>query len=324
MDLNKNLHLAHKLFTPTVDTGTGRDAFGEALAELGEQNENVVVLSADLSESTKASKFAKKFPKRFFQVGVAEQNMAGIAAGLGLSGKIPFMTSFGVFSPGRNWDQIKVSICYSHANVKICSSHLGLSNGPDGATHHALEDLAMLRVLPNLLILSPADALETKKAVFAAAKHNGPVYIRYSKVDLPIFTTTNTPFEIGKAQVLTEGTDLTVIATGPSVYDALSAANQAFEKHKVSCEVINCSTIKPLDTKTILESARKTKKVLTVEEHHKIGGLGSAIAELLSQQLPTPLTILGVDDIFTKSGEYNQLKDKYGIAQHNILEKIVQ
>jgi transketolase len=301
-----------------------RDGFGDALLEAGQSNENIVALTADLSESTRTHLFAKAFPKRFFEVGIAEQNMAGIAAGLALSGKIPFMSSFAVFSPGRNWDQIRLSICYSQANVKIIGSHGGFSNGGDGANAQALEDIALMRVLPNMVVLHPADYIETKKAVFAAIKHVGPVYIRLMREPTPVFTDAGSSFEIGKSTVLAEGTDVTIIGTGPVVYDALMVAQELKKEKGISCEVINCASIKPLDKKTILESAKKTGKVITVEEHQVYGGLGGAVCELLAQEFPVPVKIIGVSDTFGESGDYVRLKDKYGISTDHIKKAISQ
>lgn len=299
-----------------------RDAFGEALMELGTENENIVVLSADLSESTRTKQFNETFPKRFFQVGVAEQNMAGIAAGLALSGKIPFMTSFAVFSPGRNWDQIRVSICYSGANVKIASSHAGLASGPDGASHQALEDIALTRVLPNLTVICPADYNQTKKAVKAVAAHTGPVYLRLFRPDTPLLTGKNDIFEIGKAQVLQEGTDVTLAGTGPILAEVLAAAKE-LGKRNISCEVINVSTIKPLDRETILASVKKTKRIITVEDHQVHCGLGGAVAELVAQEFPVPLKIIGVEDTFGESGKYEELLDKYGLSAKHIYKRVV-
>jgi transketolase len=322
MILNKTQHLSNKIFNHDIKTLATRDGFGDGVLTAGENNENVMVLTGDLAGSTKVEKFAETFPERFYNVGISEQNMAGIAAGLALSGKIPFMTSFAVFSPGRNWDQIRVSICYSEANVKIIGSHAGFSNEGDGATAQALEDIALTRVLPNMVVISPADYLETKKATVEAAKHKGPVYIRLMRIKTPSFTTEKTPFKIGKAQILSEGEDITIISTGPIVHDALLAAKEAYDKHKISCEVINCSTIKPLDEATILKSVKKTGRVITVEEHQIAGGLGSAVSEFLSQQNPVPITFIGVDNKFGESGEYISLKNKFGLGVNRILETI--
>jgi transketolase len=298
-----------------------RDGYGEALLELGKKNKNVIVLCADLEESTRTIDFAKKYPKRFVEVGVAEQNMAGIAAGLALEGKIPFMSSFAVFSPGRNWEQIRVSICYNKANVKIVSSHAGLNVGEDGATHQALEDIATMRAIPNMTVIAPCDYLETKKAVMASAKFKGPIYIRIGREKTPIITTKRSGFQIGKAQILRQGKDVTIIACGPMVYEALKAAEE-LAKQKISVEVINCHTIKPIDKNTIIKSAKKTKRVVTVEEHEVNGGLGSAVAEVLSQNYPVKMEIIGVPDKFGESGTAKQLLDKYGLNYKNIIKKV--
>lgn len=317
MRFNKFLKLSPKILEHHVDMAATRDGFGEGLILAGEKDDNVVVLTADLSRSTQTDKFAKKFPKRFFEMGISEQNMAGVAAGFALSGKVPFITSFAVFSPGRNWDQIRVSICYSNANVKVVGSHAGFSSTGDGATAQALEDFALMRVLPNMTVLSPADSVETKKAVVASAEHTGPVYIRIMRAKTPVFTTEKTPFEIGKAYTLSEGKDITIIATGPIVYEVLIAAEN-LEKDGISCEIVNCPTIKPLDEETIFKSAAKTKKVVTVEEHQINGGLGGAVSEFLSQKLPTKMEIVGAKDTFGESGSYVELKNKYGIDAHHI------
>jgi len=299
-----------------------RDGFGEALVELGKENLNVVVLSADLSESTRVKDFAEKFPERFVECGVAEQNMMGIAVGLALSGKIPLATSYGVFSPGRNWGQLRVSVCYSRANVKIVSSHAGLLTGKDGATHQALEDIALTRTLPNLVVLSPADFWEAKQAIIAAVSYIGPVYLRLTRDKTAVFTREETGFKIGKAEVLRMGRDLTLIGTGPVVYEALMAARKLEDKARI--EVINLSTIKPLDKMTILASAEKTGKVVTVEDHQVFGGMGSAVAELLAEELPVPVVKIGVPDVFGESGEGRELWEKYGLTAEGIVRKIME
>lgn len=298
-----------------------RDGFGEALLELGKKDKKVVVVSADLAESTRCLEFSKKYPIRFFEVGVAEQNMAGVAAGLALEGLIPFMCSFAVFSPGRNWEQIRISICYNKANVKLVSSHAGLNVGEDGATHQALEDIALMRVLPNMTVIAPCDYEETKKAVMAAVKFKGPVYIRYGREKCPVITDTKMPFVIGKANIMQQGKDVTIIACGPMVAEALKAAEE-LAKDKISAEVINCHTIKPIDKATIIKSAKKTKRIITIEEHQVNGGLGSAVAEVLSQNYPVPMKIMGVTDKFGESGTAKQLLDKYGLNYVNIIKEV--
>ncbi|MCX6740207.1 MAG: transketolase family protein [Candidatus Parcubacteria bacterium] len=297
-----------------------RDGFGKALLELGKKDKKVVVVSADLAESTRCLDFSKEYPSRFFEVGVAEQNMAGVGAGLALEGLTPFICSFAVFSPGRNWEQIRVSICYNKANVKIVSSHAGLNVGEDGATHQALEDIALMRVLPNMTVIAPCDFEETQKAVMAAAKIEGPVYIRFGREKTPIISG-NSKFQIGKANILRQGKNVTIIACGPMVYEALAAADE-LAKQKISAEVINCHTIKPIDKATIIKSAKKTKKVITIEEHQVNGGLGSAVAEVLSQKCPVPMKIIGMLDKFGESGTAKQLLDKYELNASKIIKVI--
>ncbi len=294
-----------------------RDGIGEGLLQAGIDNIDVVALAADLTKSVGFNLFKDKLPERFFQSGVAEQNMAGIAAGLALSGKIPFTGSFAVFSPGRNWDQLRVSICLSQANVKIIGSHAGFSNAPDGASHQALEDIALTRVLPNLTVIVPADANQAAESVREAAKHKGPVYIRSFKGKTPILIPDTSLFEIGKAQILTEGHDLTIIANGPILNEVLIATKNLKENYDIHVEVINCHTVKPLDMKTILASTLKTRKVLTVEEHQVAGGLGSAIAEQPCEQ-PVLMKIMGVNDLFGESGTRAQLLEKHGLSHIHI------
>ena len=297
-----------------------RDGFGKALLELGKINENIVALTADLKESTRVEAFAEAYPERFFEVGVAEQNLVGIAAGMALSGKIPFITSFAVFSPGRTWDQIRVSICYSNANVKIIGSHAGLGVGPDGATHQALEDIGMLRSIPNLVIVAPSDKEETRKATKAIANYNGPCYLRFSRDSSPQITNSQTPFEIGKAIHLVSGDDVTIIANGNLVSKALEAARDL--KDKISISVINMHTIKPIDKKAIITAAKATGAIVTAEEHQKIGGLGSAVAEVLSEHHPIPLEIVGVNNSFGESGQPNELYEKYGLEKDDIISAV--
>ena len=301
-----------------------RDGFGKGLVEVGKLNNNVVVLTADLTDSTKSTEFEETFPERFIEIGVAEQHLAGIAAGLALSGKIPFINSYAVFSPGRNWDQIRVSVCLTNANVKIAGFHAGLSAGPDGATHQALEDIAISRVLPNMIVLSPCDYFEAKKVAVAAANHKGPVYIRLFKEPTPSITKENDSFEIGRAYVLHEGKDVTVVSAGPVLSEVLLAQKELKSENNVSCEIINCVTIKPLDEETILKSVKKTQKVVVVEEHQIAGGLGSAICELLSQKMPVKVKLMGMQASFGESGKYSELKDKYGISAHHIVSETIK
>lgn len=313
-----NKFLNPKLFSKDVEMIPTRNGYGDGVVEAGRANPNVVVLCCDLVESTRSLPFAQAFPQRFFEMGVAEQNMAGVGAGMAATGKIPFISSYAVFSPGRNWDQIRVSIAYSNLNVKIMGAHSGISVGPDGATHQALEDVAIMRVLPNMVVLAPCDAHEARKAVLAAAKYVGPVYIRFTREKTPVITRPSTPFEIGKAVVLREGSDVTLIACGPLVYEALLAAEQ-LSKRGIDAEVINCPSIKPLDKKTILKSVQKTGAAVTIEEHQTTGGLFGAIAEFLSQTNPVPIIPVGMDDTFGESGTPEELLKKYGMKAVNIV-----
>lgn len=294
-----------------------REGYGQALLELG-KNKNIVALSADLTESTKASAFAKKYPERFFQCGVAEQNMVAMAAGLALEGKIPFASSFGVFVPMRCLDQIRISVCYQKANVKLVGSHGGLATGEDGATHQALEDVAALRALPNLTIVEPCDYHQAYQATLALAKHQGPVYLRLHRPEFPSLTNLFNPFRIGRAQLLQKGSRLTIIGAGPILHEVFRAASHLDFKP----EIINCHTIKPLDERTIISSAKKTGRVLVVQDHQAEGGLGSAVAELLSQKLPTKIKIVGVKSSFGESGTAQELWHKYGMDSLSILEEI--
>jgi transketolase len=304
------------------DLVPSRNGYGQGLVEAGRRHPEVVVLSADVTDSTRASYFKKEFPDRFIQVGVAEQNMIGIAAGLALSGKIPFVSSYAVFSPGRNWDQLRVSVCYSQANVKIAASHAGISVGPDGATHQALEDIAITRCLPNLVVIAPCDALETQKATVAAAEHQGPVYLRFARQATPLITSPNSSFKIGQAEILRQGKDVTIIGCGPLLHQALLAAEQ-LAKEKISAEVINNHTIKPLDKKTLLASVKKTKAVVAVEEHQVMGGMGSAVIEMLAQEYcPLRVAMIGMPDSFGESGTAEELLAKYGFTQQNIVKAV--
>ncbi len=301
-----------KLLSGTPDRVPNRDGYGQAMLELGAKDERVIALTADVAESTRILAFKQQFPKRFIECGVAEQNMMGIAAGLALSGHIPFISSYATFSPGRSWDQLRVSVCYSNANVKIIGAHTGISVGPDGATHQALEDIAMTRVLPGLIVLAPCDVHEARKATLAAAAHQGPVYIRLAREKTPVITTDATPFEIGKAYVVRPGTDVTLIACGPLLAEALFAA-EALAKKKISAEVINCPTIKPLDGNTLLQSLKTTGCAVTIEEHQVTGGLFGAVAEWSARTFPVPLEAVGMPDSFGESGEPDELLAAYGM-----------
>lgn len=312
------VELNPKLYSKDVEQIPTRNGYGEGLVEAGTKNNRVVVLCGDLTESTRSLAFAQKFPERFFEIGVAEQNMAGVAVGLAMGGKIPFISSYAVFSPGRNWDQIRVNICYNQANVKIAGAHSGISVGPDGATHQGLEDLAAMRVLPGLIVIAPCDVHETRKATLVAAAYSGPVYLRFTREKTPIITTLKTPFSIGRAQIFRQGRDVSIIACGPLVYEALIAA-ELLKKRGISAEVINCPTIKPLDEKTILASVKKTRHVVTVEEHQIAGGLRGAVAELLTLKFPAHLEPVGMPNTFGESGEPDELLKKYGMKAKNIV-----
>ncbi len=310
-----------KDFLTSPELRPTRDGFGTGLVKLGHMDENVVVICADLTDSTRSAAFAKEFPERFIEVGVAEQNMMGIAAGMALSGKVPFISSYAVFNPGRNWDQLRVSVAYSKANVKIAGAHAGISVGPDGATHQALEDMAIVRVLPNMTVIAPCDWVECEKATIAVGKMYGPAYVRFGRENVATVTTDRTPFEIGKAEVYREGKDVTVIACGVMVFEALKAAEE-ISKDGIELEVINCHTIKPLDVKTIVESAKKTGKVVTAEEHQINGALGSAVAEALSENCPVPMARVGVLDTFGESGKPDELMDAYLLRSKDIIRKV--
>lgn len=294
-----------------------RDGFGLGLLEAGRTNENVVGLTADLLGSLKMDDFKKEFSNRFFQVGIAEANMMGIAAGMATTGKIPYTGTFANFSTGRVYDQIRQSIAYSNKNVKICASHAGLTLGEDGATHQILEDIGMMRMLPGMSVIVPCDAHQTKLATMAIAERFGPVYLRFGRPAWPIFTE-NLPFEIGKAQILNEGSDISLIATGHLVWTCVEAARQ-LATEGITCDVINIHTIKPLDTETILDSISKTKCVVTAEEHQIYGGLGEAIAAVLSRQMPVPQEFVAVQDSFGESGKPDELLAKYGLGNSNII-----
>lgn len=295
-----------------------RDGYGKGVVIAGEADERVVVLCADLTESTRSEEFSKKFPKRFIELGVAEQNMATIASGLANYGKIPFIASYATFSPGRNNEQIRTTICINNVPVKIMGCHAGISVGPDGATHQALEDVALMRVVPNMTVIVPCDAIEAQKATIACVETNGPVYIRLSREKSPIITTEKTPFRIGKAEVFRQGRDVAIIACGILVYQALLAV-ETLSQSGVDAMVINCHTIKPLDKDTIISAARHCKAIVTVEEHQIAGGLGGAVAELLSQNYPVPHEFVGVEDSFGESGNTAELLKKFHLLSEDIV-----
>ncbi len=295
-----------------------RDAFGKTLVELGRADQNIVVLSADLSTSTKTSYFEKEFPERFFNMGVAEQNMMGVAAGLAASGKTVFVSTFSVFAAGRAYDQVRQSIAYPKLNVKIIATHGGITVGPDGATHQIAEDLALMRVLPNMTVVVPADALETAKAVREAAKYDGPVYVRLGRANVPTITKEEDPFKIGEATIMRDGDDVTLIGTGIMVSQCLKAAEMLKTK-KIDARVINMSTIKPLDEKSIIKAARDTGAVVTAEEHNVAIGMGTAIAMVLVEHKHVPMSHVGIPDVFGESGEPEELMEKYGLTVDNIV-----
>ena len=297
-----------------------RDAYGEALAELGAVNENIVVLEADLSKSTKTCDFRKVYPERFINVGIAEQNMLGIAAGLAAAGKVPFASTFAVFAAGRAYDQIRNSIAYPNLNVKIAATHAGLTVGEDGGSHQMLEDIALMRALPNMTVIVPADGIETKQVIQAAAEYEGPVYIRMGRPKVPVLFGDDYKFEIGKGVLMKEGTDVTLIGTGIMVSKAMEAA-ELLAAEGISASVVNISTIKPLDAELIIAQAQKTGAVVTCEEHTICGGLGSAVAEVLVENCPVPMARVGVEDKFGESGLPDELLEKYGLSASNIAVK---
>jgi transketolase len=305
-------------FTEKKDTRSG---FGAGLSELGKTNPNVVALCADLTGSLKMDAFEKEFPERFFQVGIAEANMMGIAAGLTIGGKIPFTGTFANFSTGRVYDQIRQSIAYSGKNVKICASHAGLTLGEDGATHQILEDIGLMKMLPGMVVINPCDYNQTKAATLAIANHQGPVYLRFGRPAVPIFTPPDQKFEIGKAVLMNEGADVTIFATGHLVWKALMACEQ-LEEMGISAEVINIHTIKPLDNDAVIKSTMKTKCVVTAEEHQRNGGLGDSIAQLLSKEYPSPIEMVAVNDSFGESGTPDQLMVKYGLDTPDIINAV--
>ncbi len=323
--LNPNLKLNTKIFDGDVEKISTRVGFGEGLVIAADQNKNVIGLCADLNESTHMNLFARKYPERFIQVGVAEQNLVTVASGMAAMGKIPFASSYAMFNPGRNWEQIRTTIAYNDRPVKIVGSHAGVSVGPDGGTHQALEDMALMRVLPNMIVLSPCDTIEAKKATIEAAKINKPVYIRLAREKTPIITTEETPFEIGKAQMFFAPpmtAQVGIIATGPLVYNAIMAA-QNFAQKGISVKVLNISSIRPLDFEAIKDLAKEARAIVSVEDHQVVGGLGSAIAEVLVQNYPVPMELIGVHDKYGQSGTVAELIEYYGMGVGSI-EKAVE
>ncbi|MEK7552799.1 MAG: transketolase C-terminal domain-containing protein [Patescibacteria group bacterium] len=321
--LNSTQKLNPKLYDLNIEQVPVRKGFGEGLLEAAEKDERIVGLCADLTESTQMHLFKNKFPNRYVQIGVAEQNLATVASGLAAMGKIPFLTSYAMFSPGRNWEQIRTTICYNDRPVKIVGSHAGVSVGPDGGTHQAVEDIAIMRVIPRMTVVVPADTIEAKKATLALANLNGPAYLRLTREKTPVITTDESPLVIGQANVLIDPIVpvAVIIACGPLVYNALIAAKKLLNE-KIEVAVINSHTIKPLDAETILKMVKRAGAVVTVEEHQRAGGLGGAVAELLAAQLPAPIEFIGVDDRFGQSGTPTELVEHYGLGIGGIIEAV--
>lgn len=300
-----------------------RESYGKALAELGKENENIVVLDGDLSTATKTNLFAKEFPRRFFDMGIAEQNMMGVAAGMSTCGKIPYVSTFAVFAAGRTYDQVRNSICYPNLNVKICATHAGVTVGEDGATHQMLEDISLMRTLPNMTVICTSDDTQTKWVVKEIAKIDGPVYLRLCRLATPVIYNENQKFEIGKAVQIGDGTDATIFATGVTVAEALKAKEELKEKG-INIRVVDMHTIKPIDEDMITKCARETERLISVEDHNVLGGLGSAIAEVLTSKCPKKLERIGINDTFGKSGKAEELMKYYGISYVNLVQKLFE
>jgi len=299
-----------------------RDAYGKTLVKLGETNDNVVVLDADLSKSTKTNDFSKSFPNRFFNMGIAEQNLVGAACGFATAGKIPFVSTFAMFATGRAFEVIRNSVCYPKLNVKICATHAGITVGEDGASHETVEDIAIMRAIPNMTVVVPADGIETEKVVLEAAKFNGPMYVRLGRSGVPTLFNEDYKFEIGKGTVLREGNDATIIACGIMVNEAV-IAHEELKSEGINVRVINMSTIKPIDKELIIKAAKETKSIITAEEHSVIGGLGSAVSEVVSEECPVIVKKVGVNDVFGESGTPAELLEKHGLTAKNLV-KIVK
>jgi transketolase len=319
-------HLQQNLSLETVEKVPTRNGFGEGLLEAGKRDEQVVALCCDLTESTKTDGFAKAYPKRFIQIGIAEQNLASVGSGMAAMGKVPFITSYAAFSPGRNWEQIRTTIAYNNSNVKIVGSHAGISVGPDGATHQMTEDLAIMRALPNMIVMAPADVHEARKMTLAAARHVGPVYFRLGRSESPVVTTPETPFEIGKAEMMYFRNEayekkIGIVNTGSLLHNSLMAA-QTLEAEGIGVSVLHMATIKPLDTEALLAFANNHDALVTVEEHQIAGGLGSAVAEYLSGVKPTRIERVGIRDVFGQSGEPNELISHYGMDTKAIIDAV--
>ena len=321
--INPSQKLNPNLFDKKVEQVPIRQGFGEGLLEAGEKNPQVVGLCADLTESTKMHLFANKFPERFVQIGIAEQNLASVASGMSAMGKIPFISSYAMFSPGRNWEQIRTTICYNDRPVVIAGSHAGISVGPDGGTHQAVEDLAITRVIPNMIVFSPCDSIEAKKITLASAELGKPAYIRLAREKTPVITTLESPFKVGKAQLFygdEKGkADIGIVATGALVYKTLKVA-ETLKGEGISVKVLNISTIKPLDNEAVINMAKTCGAIVSVEEHQIIGGLGSAVAECLSQNFPVPQEFIGVKDLFGQSGKQDELLEHYEMGEGHILQ----
>lgn len=310
-----------KLYDEDVEQDTIRAGFGRGLKAAGEKNNQIVALCADLTESTQISVFSEDFPDRFIQTGIAEQNLVAVASGLAAAGKIPFASSYAAFNPGRSWEQVKTTVALNEQPVKVVGGHAGIGVGPDGATHQMLEDIALMRVLPNMVVVIPGDSIEAEKATRAIAENGKPSYIRLARPKSPIFSTENSPFEIGKAYILRQGNDVSLLGTGMMTYQLLMAA-RILDERGINAEVVHVPTIKPLDGDTIISSARKTGRAVTAEEAQIAGGFGGAVAELLCEKLPTPLMRLGIEDRFGESGEPMELFDFFGLTGEHIAKKV--
>ena len=323
MPVNLSVGLIENLLDlKSIEQKPTRNGYGDGLLELGKKNPNVMVLCADLIESTRSEAFAKAYPERFVEMGVAEQNMASVAAGLAAVGKVPFISSYAMFSPGRNWEQVRTTICYNERHVIVAGAHTGVSVGPDGATHQAIEDIALVRVIPNMTVIVPADALEAKKATIVSADLHGPVYLRFAREKTPVFTTNGTPFEVGKAEILWQSDkkpDVAIIGCGPLVHNAILAAAE-LEKEGIKSVVVNNHTIKPMDEWTIIKVAKEAGAVVTVEEHQVQGGMGSAVAEVLAKNHPVPIEFIGVQNRFGESGSPAELLEHFGMGISHILD----
>lgn len=327
MPVNKAAKLVDNILDlKSLEQKPTRDGYGSGLVKAGDENPGVVALCADLTESTRTEPFAKKYPDRFVEIGVAEQNLASVAAGMALMGKVPYIASYAMFSPGRNWEQIRTTICYNEANVKICGAHAGVSVGPDGATHQAIEDMAIMRPIANMKVFSPCDAREGEKVTYEVSKAYGPAYMRFTREKTPVFTTDETPFEIGKAQIFWQEAkkrkpDVAIIACGPLVHNAILAASQ-LEEEGMNIRVINNVSVKPMDEETIIQAAKDAKCIVTVEEHQIAGGMGSAVAEVLARNYPVPIEFIGVQNRFGESGQPNELIEHFGMGVSHIKEAV--